>query len=85
MTALSDAPRVVDVVILDEGETVVAKISVRMYLGNLRGAYRRNVRRGETEHAARCVEKFDRALDLYERLGGDPDQVPDIADEAAPE
>lgn len=61
-----------------------AAVSVRMYLAHLRGTYRRNLSRDLDVYANRCVEKFDNALALYERLGGDPAQVLDIADEAGP-
>lgn len=77
-------PQVVDVVILDADEIHIAAISVRMYLANLRGTYRRDVNRGLDVYADRCVEKFDRALELYERLGGDPDLVLDIAGKPGP-
>ncbi len=83
MTA-DQQPQVVDVVILDADEIHIAAVSVRMYLANLRSTYRRNVDRGLEFYAERCVEKFDNALDLYERLGGDPAQVLDITGEAGP-
>ena len=77
-------PQVVNVVILDEDEAAIAAVAVRMYLANLRATYRTNVRKGLEIYARRCVEKFDDALDLYERLGGDPDQVLDIDEKGAP-
>lgn len=79
---MSTGPQVVEVVILDEDEAHIAAVSVRTYLADLRGKYRRNRARGLDYYADRCVEKFDNALDLYERLGGDPAEVLDIEGKA---
>lgn len=84
MSSRSTEPQLVDIVILDEQETRIAAVAVRAYLGDMRATYRRNISKGEQAHADRCIEKFDRALELYERLGGDPDAVRDISEAAAP-
>lgn len=85
MTGASDRPpQVVQIVILDEGEALMAAIAIRTYLADIRAAYRRNVKRNQTAYAELAVAKFDRYLDLYERLGSDPDEVLDIHDEPMP-
>lgn len=75
-----NTPQVVDTVVLTDGEVELARHAMRGWLGRIRLDYRRNVRRGDERHAQFCAEKFDTALDLYERLGGDPDRVVDIED-----
>lgn len=85
MTAIHNAaPQVTDVAILDEDEMGMAAVAVRVYLADIRASYRRNLRKNQDGYADNCVEKFDRFLALYERLGGNPDEVRDITDKAGP-
>ena len=75
------APQVVEstVVLVDE-EVAMAKNAVKRHLTRIRSAYRREVRAGRPHYAASTLRRFDAYLDLYERLGGDPDEVRDIED-----
>jgi hypothetical protein len=72
------APQVNMAVILTEDEAGMAKVAVRYYLGKVRKSYRQDVAKGLMEYARIKEERFENALDLYERLGGDPDQVLDL-------
>lgn len=79
-----DSPRVQDltVVLVDE-EVFLARSAVRKKLVELRKKYVQDHRRGRPQYAEAKLRGFDAYLDLYERLGGDPDEVRDPEDGAA--
>ena len=70
-------------IILTGDEIEIAQRAVRLLLLRCHMNYRQNARKGRATQAARNLEKFDDALDLFQRLGGDPDSVLDPED--APE
>lgn len=77
----TQSPQVVEstVVLVDE-EVAMAKNAVKRHLTRIRSAYRRELRNGNGHYAGHSLRRFDAYLDLYERLGGDPDEVRDIED-----
>ncbi len=59
-------------------EVLMARTAVRKYLQKLRNNYRGDLRRDSRTHfAAHKLRRFDDYLDLYELLGGNPDDVND--------
>lgn len=73
------APQVVEqTVVLVDDEVLMARTAVRKYLTKIRTNYRNDLRKGQRHFAGTELRRFDDYLDLYERLGGDPDEVRDI-------
>ncbi|NUO57258.1 MAG: hypothetical protein HOV78_11370 [Hamadaea sp.] len=65
-------------VVLVDDDVLMARTAVRKYLTKLRNNYRAALRNGGREHyAGTHLRRFDDYLDLYERLGGDPDDIAD--------
>ena len=67
-------------VVLADDEVLMARTAVRKYLQKLRNNHRANLRRGRDHFAETQLRRFDDYLDLYERLGGDPDEIADPQD-----
>ena len=63
--------------VLIDDEVLMARTAVRRYLAKMRTSHRREIRQGKTHFAETHLRKFDDYLDLYERLGGDPDEIRD--------
>lgn len=76
--AETDAP-----ITLTGPEVEVARRGARLLALRYHMNYCQNARKGKALQAERNLERFDAALDLYERLGGDPDTIRDPED--APE
>lgn len=75
MSAQQEAP--VDSVVLVGDEVLRARAAVRKYLAKVRHSYRSNRRQGAAHYAASDLRRFDDYLDLYELLGGNPDEITD--------
>lgn len=61
-------------------EVAAARRAVRLLALRYHMNYCQNARKGKAAQAARNLERFDEALDLYERLGGDSDTIRDPED-----
>jgi Na+/phosphate symporter len=65
-----------ETVILVDDEVQRVRVAVRNYLQKLRGDHHNRLRRGKPT----SMTRFDTYLDLYERLGGDADEIRDPED-----
>lgn len=77
MTADETHVAAASVILLDD-EVLMARTAVRKYLTKMRNNYRNDLRKSGRGHFAMTkLKRFDDYLDLYERLGGNPDDIPD--------